>query len=202
MKQDFFHKIDAEEKAYWLGFMFADGCVTKTRNTLQFGLHYDDREHVQKFIDTLGVDRTYNVRPKEPFVYTSFSSAQLVDDLIAQGCIPHKSMHLQFPTGVSETLMRHFIRGYFDGDGSVYTTGGRVCCKFIGTYDFLLGVKRYLESCGCTARKVEHTYAGNIWHLRYQRREDIMSIYTVMYIGAEVFLDRKRQKFKLQHLGV
>jgi len=62
------------------------------------------------------------------------------DDLIALGCIPRKSLLLKFPTSnqVPEHLIRHFIRGYFDGDGHFTNTEKCFEAGYIGTEDFII----------------------------------------------------------------
>ena len=65
----------------------------------------------------------------------------MFNDLIKQGCVPNKSLILTFPNKyqVPKNLINHFIRGYFDGDGSIYeyskTHAGSI--SFIGTESVL-----------------------------------------------------------------
>lgn len=197
MKQDYFDIIDTSEKAYWLGFLSADGCVTdKGRYRITFGLHSDDEDHLRLFLKALDAeDKSVLRRSNQPFSYVQIHSEQLVKSLIGHGCIVHKSLHLQFPTHVRDIFVKDYIRGYFDGDGSVYRTGKAIGCKFLGNHDFLGHLRDYLMSRGCSNRPVEHTQAGNIWHLRYQRKSDIRVLYMTMYLGAKVFLPRKKDKF-------
>lgn len=46
-------------------------------------------------------------------------------DLSKHGCVPNKSLILKFPTTLPNELVNDFIRGYFDGDGSVYINNKR-----------------------------------------------------------------------------
>lgn len=202
MDENFFDVIDNEEKAYWLGFLSSDGCVSVTPQggkSIIFGLHNMDEKHIYRFHESIGAPdkKVYSRLPRQAFSYTQIYSKKMVDDLIKHGCVPHKSLHLKFPTTLDDYHLRHYIRGYFDGDGSVYKSGGRVCCKWIGTYQFLSDLKIYMIMHGCSDRPVEHTYAGNIWHLRFQRRGDIFSIYKLLYNDSKFYLERKKKKFGL-----
>ena len=73
----------------------------------------------------------------------SIRNAQLHDSLIKQGCVPNKSLILTFPdiNVVSEDLVRHFIRGYFDGDGCLSFNKNKYCTPNIS----ILGTKQFLE---------------------------------------------------------
>lgn len=65
------------------------------------------------------------------------------DDLIKHGCIPNKSLKLKFPTTVPDKLIRHFVRGYFDGDGSIAKNEDR--CTLISTQEFCDELKKIVK---------------------------------------------------------
>lgn len=129
-----FDSIDTEEKAYWLGFIFADGCVAKQkakRNyAITIGLAIQDINHLYKFnhfvkyiknnmkiIKAKPSNIAKNVQDKCVF---SVSNKHLWETLNPYGCTPQKSLTLEFPDKnifKSVDLIRHFIRGYIDGDG-------------------------------------------------------------------------------------
>lgn len=123
VNHEYFSKIDTEEKAYWLGFIFADGYVTSS-NGKKIGVTSKDIDHLEKFKKDLGA--TYPVNIYE--AHTSYgdsvygrlliSSEKLYNDLISLGCVEKKSKILQ-PPKVKKELERHFLRGFYDGDGSI-----------------------------------------------------------------------------------
>ena len=124
---DFFENIDTEEKAYWLGFMFADGYITDCSNRYgedKFGitLHSKDISTLEQFKKSIKstnpiTDVSSNGRS---LIRIIMSSQKTVDDLISHGCFKQKSLILEPPIGVPNNLIHHFIRGYFDGDGSIF----------------------------------------------------------------------------------
>jgi hypothetical protein len=114
--ENVFNNIDTEEKAYWLGFLYADGAMNKKQSSLELSLQVTDSSHIEKFIKFLECDRTVK---KDSFrCRFSASSKILYNDLNRLGCTFKKSFTIQFPQ-LPYVLIRHFIRGYFDGDGSI-----------------------------------------------------------------------------------
>ena len=126
-----FEKIDSEEKAYWLGFLYADGYISFSENKIELSLAEKDVHHIEKFRDFLGINNRICYRPSVKAYRLSFRSDKCKQDLINQGCTPRKSLTLKFPTSkqVPYELIRHFIRGYFDGDGWFSNTK---CCFQVG----------------------------------------------------------------------
>lgn len=115
--ENVFEIIDTEEKAYWLGFLFADGSMSEPKRAcLELSLQLTDITHVEKFTRFLKCDRV--VRYDSFRCRFSASSKKLYHDLVKQGCTDKKSFTIKFPE-LDCTLIRHFIRGYFDGDGSI-----------------------------------------------------------------------------------
>ena len=140
-----FEEINTEEKAYWLGFLYADGNVSKDDNRIS--LCIKDLEHMEKFAKFIGKDiriKTKIVKNK-PYFLVFFRSEKMKNDLINKGCIPQKSLILKFPEKeiLPENLQIPFIRGYFDGDGCISKIKeGRTIISLIGTFDFLEKVKK------------------------------------------------------------
>lgn len=142
----FFHHIDSEEKAYWLGFMYADGYVTGS--VMGVKLHIKDIDHLQKFREDIQSQHTIGTYVMKsgfanangtPYCSLTIKDKQLVQDLNDCGVTYNKSKTLVFPTEdvVPSHLIHHFIRGYFDGDGSVYASSATPSISFEGTKEFL-----------------------------------------------------------------
>ena len=144
INSNIFTKIDTPEKAYWLGFMYADGTVASNKNGVSLELQLSDKEHVEKFrkfIQWEGVVRTDHFRAR-----LCVQDKTIREDLIRLGCVPRKSLILKFPINeqVSDKYVYHFIRGYVDGDGSIHiskpvgTNGTRnIIVQVLGTKEFL-----------------------------------------------------------------
>ncbi len=162
IKSDFFFIIDSEEKAYFLGLMYADGNVSIPpfgQKRMNINLHHQDKHILETFRKTLGHknELEFNEHSKKKMRFKiqdqyrlRITSNKLCEDLISHGCVPAKSLILKFPKTVPDNLMRHFIRGLFDGDGGIY-------CRFsshririnpdfrfevTGTYDICNGINQ------------------------------------------------------------
>lgn len=204
---DFFSVIDSEEKAYWLGFMYADGYVTGTK-IVGCKLSTKDEEHLIKLRNTLS--------PTKPLYYDETSQGfgnntksvaliltnrNLFKDLVSKGCIQNKSKLLTFPNEniVPKELIHHFIRGYFDGDGSV--TAGinpkghiRILIGIVGTHHFLSEIRKELS---LEDTKYLYKYKNkDIHELKVGGTNVVKAIYNFLYKDATVFLERKYIKFK------
>lgn len=106
-----FDIIDTEEKAYWLGFLFADGCILEKEKRFQMNLSIRDIDHMKKFQKFLNLE----TEPLEdgPFCRMSIRNANIWQQLNDKGCVPNKSLILDFPNKnifKDENLIRHFIR--------------------------------------------------------------------------------------------
>ena len=114
-----------------MGFLYADGGVTAKNNKyiLALSLSTKDIEHLEKFKKNLNSTNPIRTKPGSGYLPNTYYvalelySKKLVTDLINVGCYPNKSLTLKFPNTNyfnDPSLIRHFIRGYFDGDGSAF----------------------------------------------------------------------------------
>ena len=113
------------------------------------------------------------------------------------GCTPQKSLTLKFPTyeKVPKELIRHFIRGYFDGDGSLCVTEKTRSIDVLGTYDFLYQL--CLES-GIDTNKiyVSKSKSNKVFRIVLGSKSDLYNFSKYMYDDCNIYLDRKYEKFK------
>lgn len=130
LNENYFKIIDCEEKAYFLGLLYADGCNYPKANVVKLSLQERDVDIINKFkesiqykkpIRTCYANQKRNIN-SQPQCVLELTSKILCNDLSELGCVPNKSLILTFPNKnqVPNKFIRHFIRGYFDGDGSLY----------------------------------------------------------------------------------
>lgn len=184
-----FDIIDTEEKAYWLGFLYADGY---NGDTLEVALKESDKEHLEKFKRFLRSDIPIAHRSKTKAVRFSMKSKYLQSRLRELGVIRNKSLILTFPKFLREDLTRHFIRGYFDGDGciSIRSSGkqeGQIRVNLLGTEDFLLDLLDFI-GIECNIHRKSNNKA---FHFELSGKKAIKFIY-LMYSESSIYLDRKR----------
>lgn len=210
-----FDIIDTEEKAYWLGFIYADGYISssplnpniKSRYDFELSLSDKDVNHLYKFNKFMKHEKDNvkvgKVRCKETVCGRcrwSIVNKHLWERLNEIGCTPNKSLTLEFPdesTFKSRDLIRHFIRGYFDGDGSLglyqtkYITP-KYSCDLLGTKSFLEKVLEYSDIQAAfrhDSRHSDETFSFNLSAFRTKKFLDYL------YKDCTIYLDRKYIKY-------
>lgn len=115
INEDYFDVIDNQDKAYWLGFIAADGYNREDRGYIEFRLHKQDIDILNKFKQCLSSNHNIQIY-KDTYCNLTIYSSKLSKKLAEYGIIQNKTYSLQLPN-IENSLFRHFIRGYFDGDG-------------------------------------------------------------------------------------
>lgn len=197
--ENYFDIINTEDKAYFLGLMYADGNVSSDKGTWSIKLQERDIIILEKFNACIQYNKPLSlILAKETTHQNQFcihsSNTNLIHDLIKQGCIPAKSLILQFPTEeqVPKEFQRHFIRGYFDGDGSSRYSNKKCYWKVLGTLDFVESIKNILiQEVGVNNTKI--TKSGNIYIYQTGNFKNVFDIREWLYKDATVYLERKYQ---------
>ena len=214
--KDYFSIIDTEEKAYWLGFLYADGCITrfykneKLRSmSLELGLCEKDIGHLEKFLKCLDSNvpiqhRTTKIKDKE---YGScrvvINYTKLCYDLIDLGCTPKKTYTLKFPTydQVPKKFMRDFLRGFFDGDGciSITTCNNKphIVIIITGMSDMLKSISDFLisEKVIRVEPSLVKDERSKVYSLRLHGTDMIKDFLDYLYKDSCIYLDRKYQAY-------
>lgn len=139
--ENYFETIDTLEKAYWLGFLYADGYVTRNHRGLQIQLATKDEGLLDKFINAIG-GNLENKRYYEGYeipgkrVEFRFSNPGFVSHLVDNGCVTKKSKVIRLPNFDCQKLDLAFLSGYYDGDGLKGSSA--ICC---GSMLFLEDIK-------------------------------------------------------------
>lgn len=195
-----FEKIDSEEKAYWLGFLDADGCVHGGPGDfrIELGLAEQDYCHLEKFKNFIGKNNKISYRAQTKSYRFNFRDKKVHQDLINLGCIPQKSLIIQFPTKeqVPDRFLSAFVRGYFDGDGSFWNTDKSLGIEIISSKDFCCGLKqRYSLLNNISIYPKHYDHPQGAYRIQTGNKKIIESFLTDIYSNATIFLDRKYQKY-------
>ena len=192
-----FETIDTEEKAYWLGFLYADGSVGSREHKIELGLAEQDLKQIEKFRDFIGIMNKISYRPVTKSYRYSFRSESCKEDLIKQGCIPKKSLILKFPTSeqVPQNLIRHFIRGYFDGDGWFTNTEECFQVGIIGTEDFIKGFLNSIEIENKNNKIFNVHREDGAKRYVFGSYQDVLNFLNWIYKDSNVYLDRKHEHY-------
>lgn len=196
--EDYFEIIDSEDKAYFLGYLFADGCVCVEKNRVDFAIHIKDSYILDIFKEKLSSVNNIRKYNEINVAIINHTSKKLVHDLKFHGCTERKSLTLAFPTTINNNYLWDFIRGYFDGDGCVTghlnkkkENSNRIRLSFIGTEKFLTSLQTIFN----TTYKLRLT--GNnkvIYCLEITSKKNLDFIISNMYKNATIFLERKKNK--------
>ena len=121
--ENYFDDINTPAKAYWLGFLYADAYNDDIVNTVCLALKKDDIDHLYKLSDALSIKRnqiSYK-KNKEGHEYCTLRiySKHICNKLTELGYPRAKSFIIKYPQWLRDNLHNHFIRGLFDGDGSL-----------------------------------------------------------------------------------
>lgn len=210
--KSFFKKIDTPEKAYWLGFIYADGNVylnkKNKKSVFQISLAEVDRKHIEKLRDALKSD--HPLYKDKNCVRFMINNIELCGDLMILGVLPKKSLTTVFPNyeQVPKHLVSYFIRGYFDGDGqaSVYPKKNQWKIGFLGTISFMNFIQAFFAELGATSPNVyleKRSGDGKIFYLNYSgaikykretwnKNNNFEIIYKAIFENAPIFLERKQ----------
>ena len=197
----YFDKIDTPAKAYWLGFIGADGCVTgfdSGNPRLVIKLARKDRDHLVLLHKTLKANRPVRDHDEmskgqmRPYSTLAVYSPRLVEGLLAHGITARKSATLQ-PWNGPDGLMPHYWRGLVDGDGHI-TINGR------GVYMGLLGSKSVADTfatwvnalAGTNVHATPKKPSATAWCVQVGGTIKVLSLLAALYDDAPVALARKK----------
>lgn len=192
INQDYF-KTWSRNMAYILGMWFADGCIYNGK-MFDITLHAKDKYILKQIAKELKYEGNLYDYVDRQAARLNFSCVIIYKDLIALGGTENKSLTLTFPE-VPEKYLNDFIRGYFDGDGSVMDLkNNRLNTAFTcGSKNFLDSLWIILkEQCGIKGG----SYNKNCMSLRFGKRDSILIGEFMYKNNPELFLKRKKDKFQ------
>lgn len=200
----YFDEIDCEEKAYWLGFIYADGYIRerKSGNSLELKLSVKDKLHLELFKNTIKsnhvISEYFNkVKYKDRFseshgCHLAIYSKKLVDSIKKNGVHSNKTFTIEFPN-IKDELINHFIRGYFDGDGcfsfnhKIHKINTNIVCA---SDKFRRSLASILELNGILFKEYSDI------KIEIQSKLDNLKFYNYIYKNANVFLKRKKDIYE------
>ncbi|MFA5023446.1 MAG: hypothetical protein WC523_00615 [Patescibacteria group bacterium] len=172
---------------------------------LSIGLSYKDKEHLEKFKQDMKYDgpiseKNDNLGCGGKAVYIQIHSNKIFNDLTRFNIVPKKSLVYTFPEFViNHSLVNHFMRGYFDGDGCISYNTAYNCPYFtiVGTEKFLYVYRDILISqCELNQNSVYSHKNDNIFSIAYGGKRNINKISAFIYKNAtpNIYLKRKYDK--------
>lgn len=190
---NFFNKIDSEEKAYWLGFVTADGGIVNSRMTVK--LSSRDRNHLVKLANSLKTNQPiYDIEGERKgkvhkSSYLCINSKTIVDDLKRYGITPNKSLKEKY-YNCGRELQRHYMRGLFDGDGSIGKLKYGFKITMCGSESLIFDFHNHLSSeLNVVSQKIRCQKGLN--YLTFGKKQCVRLILDYFYRGSTINLERK-----------
>jgi hypothetical protein len=188
-----------EKSCYWAGFLAADGNVD-SKGRIRLMLKYDDILHLQKFKEYLQSTHTVSSNTTTynrcSFEFTNKEMCEVLD--LNFNIVPEKSLAMKFPHFIKPDMMPHFLRGYFDGDGSIcesYSNKASVTATLYatfcsGSFEFINYIYVFITDRLKTKGHLQDFGTGKKWQIKYNTN-DAIKLLNYMYSNCSVALDRK-----------
>lgn len=211
--EDYFDEINTQEKAYLLGFIYADGFITSRTTehpTQNFGITISEKD--KEILDfVIGeLKTTYPIKryeqkqgyaPGTYYIRLLICSQTLVDGLKKNGVWENKTNILEHPN-LPQHLVRHFIRGYLDGDGSIHASISRgeesYNVSFVGTDNLLMWISDYFFENNLIHKKakiMKRKEEQIVSYIRWGGNFQVKKILDHLYEGGTFSLTRKKEKY-------
>nr|DAI57052.1 MAG TPA: endonuclease [Caudoviricetes sp.] len=201
LDEQYFLNIDSSEKAYWLGFIAADGCVSERENcgsVLSFNLNYRDKEHLSKFLEAIKSSAVIKEHKGSGFgenttiAHLEINSTAMVKDLKKYGIVPKKSLILKPPIEfINKKYYLPYIKGYFDGDGTIYKSSNNFIIGFCGTAEMLNWIKEQLNVDNKLEKRKDDE--KNSYSFRVGGTAKTLQILEKFYFSSKTSLKRKEE---------
>jgi hypothetical protein len=198
----YFEKIDSQNKAYFLGLLYADGC--NHEKGFDIFLQEPDKSILIKLKRDIGFSRKLHLRRRisknrQHMYGMSICGVKFSKDLSLLGCFPRKSLTLKFPTSkqVPYYLIHHFLRGYFDGDGGVYLDKKTkyLSADICSSFEFCDSLKTLLKNDYNISSCIYKKSNNKIHVLIISGNKNIYKFFHLIYKDANIFLSRKFKRF-------
>lgn len=205
---NYFENIDTHLKAYFLGFIAADGCILENKSgnkSLEIGINKKDVVVLEKLLDEL--KSSHNIRYKEATSSCSIhiSNSKLISDIERIGITSRKSLTMpNLIHNIPTEFQSSFICGLYDGDGSIGFYKRAKCNTWfisvglIGTKEVVEGVRNWLEKN--IELKTKYIYNNKnrnplTVQFNFTRRSEVIEFFKRIYFPCPFSLKRKYDKF-------
>ena len=208
LRKDYFKQIDTREKAYWLGFIWADGCISSDYKNIILDLV--DGEHVVKFCNAIESDnKLYIHGNKGQYTRVSVGCKEMALQINDYGCTPSKSLTIEYPnTNIFlGDFEKDFVRGYFDGNGCLCFSSTMQkrsdlnssklykrehwLFSIVGTKSMMNGIKNFLP----VDTAIKQISSNGISRIKCGGNQKIKIIMKSFYDNATIYLNRKYNKY-------
>ena len=206
--ESFFDQINTEEKAYWFGFIFADGSVRIAEDTYSVAIEIQesDIDMLHLFNKSLhGNLIIKHRRRKNPtgsitkMCSLTIYSKHMAEALAAKGCKPNKTYEGEIMKHVIEghELKMAFVRGYVDGDGFISKPGVNIFSIVVRSNKVANYLNRIIieETGAIPTFHYEKGKNGDAYRLRITNQTEFEMFLSKLYENATIFMERKHKRY-------
>lgn len=210
LNENYFDNIDTPNKAYVLGLMCADGCNFPPKGTAFISLQESDRKLLEDIRNEIGSNQPLRIidqsrRKENNYSYNNMCtlnmySKHICNSLTNLGVVQNKSLILEFPN-IKKCYYSHFLRGYFDGDGSIYQNyknenNKHIILTFTSTEQFCKKIKEIVEKeLGIYCGIYEASCHNGITKAATLSGTSAVKLLHWMYKDADLYLQRKYDRY-------
>lgn len=209
-KNILFFQKESNDMAWLLGFLASDGTISKNSNSIKIGLAKKDREILEKIKSLVQIENPITERTTNKgydVVELTWSCKQHKKDLEKYGIIPNKTFKLNPPYKLNKNFWIDYIRGYFDGDGSVNLIknsnrrgNGNLRWQICSVNKaFLQWIIDFLYEAYNIPKVNVHVQSKNretpLYYFQYSSVAT-RQIYKILYNDSQMFLKRKRDRYE------
>lgn len=208
LDEEYFNKPLNDNGAYLLGLILSDGSYSiKGGGSFSYACVRKDIELInfikKEFNSNHPIKNFPHIKETGKYIRYSFNNKKLINSLVKNFNLPagNKSQNNLFiPKQIPDKLLHHFLRGIFDGDGSIWRAKGDSWqIAFCGGKNFLEQIKKILEKETDVKFRLRYRYSKenlNSCSIETKGTFKVNSIYEYLYKDACFSLKRKEEKFK------
>lgn len=211
INEHYFDEIDTPNKAYILGFLYADGYNNRINNTIVLSLNRKDEDTLLKIREEVGSDKPiyhHDYINKSDGIerhmsQLTFASKHMCEQLERFGVTQNKTFTIDFPNFLADELVSHFIRGYFDGDGcaceykdETRKTGKRFSVSMMSSMQLCKNMQKYLSEKQDINLNVNHPTGHSELNglIRTHSKQNLIKFINYIYKDANLYMERKHKK--------
>ncbi len=206
---DYFEEIDNEFKAYFMGLLYSDGYISESSYIVSISLNKKDRSVLDKINSVLCPDNI--LREVRNQIELKITSKEFYDNMLKHGMLPNKT-YKNCKIKIPIELLHHFVRGYFDGDGTVFYDGNffrfniaSIKEKLIQDFSEIFNQAGIYSSINKETRegkfllrpnsKEYETYYKDMFRVIVRRKADLLLLFDYLYKDSQYFMERKHNLF-------
>lgn len=197
-------KEDKEFFYYFAGLIAADGYLYKVKNRIELSLQIDDIELLNIIANKLSINVYVSKTKAKDRARILFACKDFFTRLENLGITQKKSETMSLNlSAIEKEYLHHFIRGYFDGDGTIFyrTKNGIVTTNvefaIVGNEDTIDKFYQYFYDNGIELnlnKDIAPNVSFKFCRIKTGRQENIVKIKELLYNNANYFLSRKYEK--------